>query len=69
MDHVHQHYSNGSIERHIMKWSKAGKNVTKFDTTWMGLGMLTIPAKHFGWESMTKTMKLVSQKCKNVSTI
>ena len=27
----------------------------------MGLAMLTIPTKYFGWESITKTMKLVSQ--------
>jgi hypothetical protein len=62
MDHVHPHFSNGRIEKFIMDWSKDGKNISKFDTTWMGLGMLTIPTKHFGWESITKTMKLVSQK-------
>ena len=44
-----------------MKWSKEGKNLTKFDHVWMGLGMLTIPTNHFGWGSITKTMKVVSQ--------
>ena len=63
MDRVHPHFSNGTVERYIMKWSKEGKNITKFDKTFMGLGMLTIPTKHFGWESITKTMKVVSQLC------
>ena len=61
MDHGHPEFSNGTVEKKIIEWSKKGRNTTQFDTTWMGLGMLTIPTKHFGWESITKTMKFVSQ--------
>ncbi len=46
----------------IVKWGMEGKNVSKFDRIWMGLGMLAIPPTYFGWESITKTMKVVS-KC------
>ena len=41
------------------EWVKNGKPADKFDHTDMGLQMLTIPAKHFGWEGMTETMKKV----------
>ena len=54
---------DGTVEKKIIKWRKKGGKTTQFDHTVMGLAMLTIPTKHFGWESITKTMKLVSQKC------
>ena len=43
----------------MRNWFKAGKPKDKFDPVSMGLDMLTLPTKHFGWKGITATMKKV----------
>ncbi len=57
----HEEYANGKVEEKLKQWSKEGKDPSKFDHTWMGLGLLALPTRHFGWEGITKTMKVVSK--------
>jgi hypothetical protein len=58
-DNGHEEFSNGKVIEKLKAWSKEGKDPEKFDHTWMGLGMLTIPTQHFKWKGITKTMKVV----------
>ena len=57
---VHKQLQNGKPLKAMRKWFKAGKPKDQFDSTWMGLDMLTFPTKHFGWKGITTTMKKVS---------
>ena len=59
VENGHEEYSNGKVEEKLKQWSKEGKKAEKFDHTWMGLGLLALPTRHFGWDGITKTMKVV----------
>ena len=48
-----------SLDEQFREWVQNGKPEDKFDHTFMGLDMMTIPTKYFGWEGITETMKKV----------
>ena len=65
MENGHEQYAKGKVEEKLKQWSKDGKDAAKFDHTWMGLGLLTLPTRHFGWDGITKTMKVVRKMFTN----
>jgi hypothetical protein len=55
----HNDHTPEVVDRNFREWVENGKQEDKFDHTAMGLDMMTIPTKYFGWEGMTETMKKV----------
>jgi hypothetical protein len=55
----HPAHTPEEIDKTFREWVEKGKPEDQFDHTAMGLDMLTIPTKHFGWEGITETMKKV----------
>jgi hypothetical protein len=56
----HENHTPEKIDKRLQDWVKSGKPEDKFDHTAMGLDMLTIPTRFFGWEEITETMKKVN---------
>jgi hypothetical protein len=50
-------------DKHFIEWVEKGKPEDQFDHAEMGLDMMTIPTKFFGWEGITETMKKVFSLC------
>jgi hypothetical protein len=46
-------------DKRFREWVKNGKPENKFDFVEMGLDMLVMPTRHFGWTAITETMKKV----------
>jgi len=62
----HPAHTPDEIDKNFREWVEKGKPEDQFDHTAMGLDMLTIPTRHFGWEGITETMKKVTLAFSNL---
>jgi hypothetical protein len=53
------HGDHAPIDQQFKEWVEKGKPEDQFDHTAMGLDLMSIPTKYFGWEGVTETMKKV----------
>lgn len=55
----YSHPTPEGTDKQFREWVEQGKPEDQFDHGLMGLNMMIIPTKFFGWEGITETMKKV----------